>query len=48
MRGEIPDWILDDTASVGGQIGLKRNEVEDFLGGKLRGWRWPFLRRGAG
>ena len=48
MRGEIPDWILDDTASVGGQIGLKRDEVEAFLGGKLRGWRWPFGRRGAG
>ena len=35
-RSEIPDWILDDTASVASQIGLKLNEVEEFLGRKLR------------
>ena len=39
-RNEIPDWILDDTASVASQIGLKRNEVEEFLGRRLRGRRW--------
>jgi hypothetical protein len=46
-RNEIPDWILDDTASVIGQIGLKRGEVEDFLGRRLRRHRWSFwLRNG--
>ena len=39
-RNEIPDWILDDTASVASQIGLKRSEVEAFLGRKLRSRRW--------
>ena len=39
-RNEIPDWILDDTASVANHIGLKRSEVEDFLGRKLRSRRW--------
>ena len=44
-RTEIPDWILDDTASVIGQIGLKRGEVEEFLGRRLRRQRWPFWHR---
>ena len=44
-RNEIPDWILDDTASVIGQIGLKRSEVEDFLGRRLRRHRLLFWRR---
>ena len=42
-RSEIPDWILDDAASVASQIGLKRSEVEDFLGRKLLKRKW-FLR----
>ncbi len=42
IRNEIPDWILDDTASVANQIGLKRNEVEDFLGRKLLKRMWIF------
>ena len=42
-RGEIPDWILDDAASVANQVGLKRSEVEDFLGRKLLRRKW-FLR----
>ena len=46
-RNEIPDWILDDTASVANQIGLKHSEVENFLGRKLRRrtWIWPFKGR---
>ena len=44
-RNEIPDWILDDTASVIGQIGLKRGEVEEFLGRGLPRHRWRFWRR---
>ena len=42
IRSEIPDWILDDTASVASQIGLKLNEVEEFLGRRLRRRFWPF------
>ena len=41
-RNEIPDWILDDTASIANQIGLKRAEVEDFLGRRLRRNWWPW------
>ena len=41
-RNEIPDWILDDTASVASQVGLKLNEVEEFLGRRLRRRFWPF------
>ena len=40
---EIPDWILDDTASVASQIGLKRTEVGDFIGHKLLRRRRLFL-----
>ena len=36
-REEVPDWLLDDTASVGDQIGLKRLDVEEFLGHRVRG-----------
>ena len=41
-RNEIPDWILDDTASVASQVGLKLSEVEEFLGRRLRRRFWPF------
>ena len=30
-KSDIPDWILDDTASVSDQIALKRDLLEDFL-----------------
>ena len=39
-RSEIPDWVLDDAASVANQIGLKRSEVEEFLGRKLLKRKW--------
>ncbi len=39
-RCEVPDWILDDAASAVNQIGLKRSEVEDFLGRKLLRRKW--------
>ncbi len=45
-KAEIPDWIIDDTASVSGQIALERGELEDFLGRRVRpprrlfGWQW--------
>ena len=42
-KADIPDWILDDTASVSGQIALNRGLVEDFLGRSVRMPRrlWP-------
>ena len=35
-RSDIPDWILDDTASVSDQIALKRKLLEEFLGRSVR------------
>lgn len=34
-RADIPDWILDDTASVSDQIAMNRKQAEDFLGRKI-------------
>ena len=31
-RADIPDWILDDTATVSDQIAMKRGVLEEFLG----------------
>ncbi len=44
-RSDIPDWILEDTASVSDQIAMKRNLLEDFLNRPVRSpRRWfPFL-----
>lgn len=44
-KADIPDWLLDDTASASGHIALHRGLTEDFLGrrvrapGRLRWWR---------
>ena len=35
-RNDIPDWILEDTASVSDQIAMKRELLEDFLGRPVR------------
>ena len=35
-RSDIPDWILEDTASVSDQIAMKRNLLEDFLNRPVR------------
>lgn len=35
-KADIPDWILDDTASVSDQIVLKRDVLEQFLDHKVR------------
>ncbi len=35
-KADIPDWILDDTASVSDQIVLKRDVLEQFLGRDIR------------
>lgn len=39
VRSDIPDWILDDTASSLGQIVLRRDLLEEFLGRQVRGPR---------
>lgn len=35
-KADIPDWIMDDTGSVAGQIVLKREPLEAFLNEKIR------------
>ena len=35
-REDIPDWILEDTASVAGQITMKRDLLEEFLNRRVR------------
>ena len=35
-RADIPDWLLDDTASSAGQIALDRKLTEDFLDTRIR------------
>ena len=35
-KADIPDWILDDTASVSDQIVLKRDVLEQFLSRRVR------------
>ena len=44
-RNDIPDWILDDTASVSDQIVLNRDVLEQFLARQVRpARRWLNLR----
>ena len=46
MKSDIPDWILDDTASVSDQIVLKRDQLESFLDRRVkRPSRWLSLVR---
>lgn len=46
LKSEIPDWVIDDTASAAGQIVLDRNLTEEFLDDKVRVPRrwWPMFR----
>ena len=45
-RNDIPDWILEDTASVSDQIAMKSRLLEDFLGRPVRRpRRWLGLLR---
>ena len=44
-RTDIPDWLLDDTASSSGQIALDRNLTEDFLRRRIRAPRRWFWQR---
>ena len=45
-RADIPDWLLDDTATTSGQIALNRQLTEEFLGRRVRPpRRWAWWRR---
>ena len=45
-RADIPDWLLDDTASSSGQIALDRKLTEDFLRRRICApSRWFWRRR---
>ena len=46
MKGEIPDFLYDDTASVGDTFVLWRKQTEEFLNKKIAapGVRWPWRR----
>ena len=46
MKSEIPDWLLDDSAGSAGQIALRRELVEDFLGESVKAPRRWFFARG--
>ena len=35
-REDIPEWILEDTASVSGQIAMKQDLLEEFLNRRIR------------
>ena len=38
-RDDIPGWILDDTATVAGQVTMKPDFLEDFLGEPVKNRR---------
>ena len=46
IKGEIPDFLYDDTSSVGDTFVLWREQTEEFLGRKIGrpGMRWPWAR----
>lgn len=44
-RADIPDWLLDDTASSSGQIVMDRKLAEDFLHRRIRAPRRWFWQR---
>ena len=46
IKNDIPDWILEDTASVNDQIAMNRYELEKFLGRPVKSPRrfFNFLR----
>ena len=46
IKGEIPDFLYDDTSSVGDTFVLWREQTEEFLGTRIvrPGIRWPWAR----
>ena len=46
IKGEIPDFLYDDTSSVGDTFVLWREQTEEFLGTKIvrPGIKWPWSR----
>ena len=47
IKGEIPDFLYDDTSSVGDTFVLWRKQTEDFLGNRIHrpGLKWPWSRQ---
>ena len=45
IKGEIPDFLYDDTASVGDTFVLWRHQTEEFLGRKIAAPRFKWLWR---
>lgn len=43
MRDEVPNWIMDDAASVSDQIVLNRKLTEDFIGESINRRRFSLL-----
>ena len=43
MRDEVPNWIMDDAASVSDQIVLDRKLTEDFIGESINRRRFSLL-----
>ena len=46
IKGEIPDFLYDDTSSVGDTFVLWRKQTEEFLNTRIGapGFRWPWSR----
>ena len=46
IKGEIPDFLYDDTSSVGDTFVLWREQTEEFLGKRVvrPGFKWPWSR----
>ena len=46
IKGEIPDFLYDDTSSVGDTFVLWREQAEEFLGREIDrpGFMWPWAR----
>lgn len=46
LKGEIPDFLYDDTSSVGDKFVLWRKQTEEFLDRKITppGFKWPWNR----
>ena len=47
IKGEIPDFLYDDTSSVGDTFVLWRKQTEEFLNKSISapGFKWPWSRR---
>jgi hypothetical protein len=46
LKSDIPDFLYDDTSSVGDTFVIWRKQTEEFLGTRIAppGVRWPWKR----